>query len=151
MTDRFTLDTNVLVDAHDFADPVRRRLAETLIRDAALVDCVLTLQSIGELFRALTRKLGATPVQAAHAARFYASMFPTAAPSTVSLDLALDAAEKGRFAFWDAYLLAAAAEAGCATCLSADMHDGAKLGAVTVRRAYDGKSLSKVAQALLLR
>lgn len=147
---RFTLDTNVLVDAHDYADATRQHMAEALIRGATQVDCVLTLQSIGEFYRAITRKLGATaPVGAAYA-RGYAAMFPLAAPSPASLDRALEAAAKGRFAMWDAYLLATAAEQGCVICLSSDMHDGAKLGSIAVHRPFDGGNLSKAAQALLV-
>jgi len=146
---RFTLDTTVLVDAHDFANPSRQALAESLIRAAALVGFVLTQQSIGEFYFVVTRKGHAAPSAAALRARRYASMFPLAAPSAAALDRALDAAEKGRFAFWDAYLLAAADEAGCTVCLSTDMPDGAKLGSITVRRTFDGDALSKAAQALL--
>lgn len=146
---RFTLDSNVIIDAHDTSVPSKQALAEAIVRGAAVADCVLTLQSISEFYFVVTRKFRALPAIAANHARRYAAMFPLAAPSPTALDRALDAAEKGRFSFWDAYLLATAAQADCTICLSADMHDGAKLGTITVRRAFDGNGLSKATQALL--
>lgn len=148
-TRRFTVDTNVLVEAHDLAVPARQALAESFLRAAATADCTLTLQAIGEFYRAATRKLSAAPAKAAAHARGLMTTFPLTAPSAVALERALDAAEKGRFSLWDAYLLATADEAGCTTCFSLDMHDSAKLGGITIRRPYDANGLTSVAQALI--
>lgn len=146
---QFTLDTTVLVDANDFADPLRQSIAEAFVRDAATAGCLLTLQAIGEFYFVVTRKRYATPALAASRARLFMTTFPLVPPTSNALDRALDAAEKGRFAFWDAYMLAAASDAGCTICFSSDMHDGAKLGPITVRRPYDARGLSKIAQAVL--
>ena len=148
-TDRFTLDTNILIYVHDIADPTRRQLASQLVRDAAHEDCVLTLQSIGECFNALRRKMRDTPANAMARALAYANTFALIEPTRTAMHTALAAAGSGRFSYWDAFLLATAAESGCSICLSEDMHDGAKLGSITVRRPFDGDRLSKAAQTLL--
>lgn len=90
-----------------------------------------------------------TPANAAARALAYANTFVLAEPTRTAMHAALAAAGTGRFSYWDAFLLATAAEAGCTICLSEDMHDGARLGPITVRRPFDGDSLSKTAQALL--
>jgi len=51
---RFTLDTNVLVYAVDRLAGEKHRIALDIVRRAQGADLVLTLQSLAELFRALT-------------------------------------------------------------------------------------------------
>ncbi len=147
--DRFTLDTNLLVYFHDFTDPVKQSLSASIIRSAMLKECWLTLQSIGECFVSLQRVLMTTKSDAGRRARFFAAGFPLIEPTARALHQALSAAETGRLSFWDAFLLATAAEAGCTICLSEDMDDGKKLGTITVRHAFAGNHLSKAAKALL--
>jgi predicted nucleic acid-binding protein len=147
--ERFTLDTNLLVYFHDFADPVKQGLASSIVRSAMLCECYLTLQSIGECFVSLRRALMTTNADAAKRTRFFATSFPLVDPTASALHEALSVAETGRFSFWDAFLLATAAEGGCTTCLSEDMDDGANLGKITVRHAFSGRGLSKAARGLL--
>ena len=63
---------------------------------------------------------------------------------------AMDAAAEGRFSYWDALLLATAAEAGCAAAISEDMAEGAALGSIRVVTAFaaDG-GVNPAARALL--
>jgi predicted nucleic acid-binding protein len=86
-----------------------------LLRLAAGGRCVLTVQALGEFFLAATRKrLLARPVAAAQVRRWM-TVFPSpAAASVTAVVAAMDAAVEGRFSYWDALLLATAAEAGCA-------------------------------------
>ena len=148
--ERFTLDTNILVYFHDFTDPAKQSLSTSIVKSAVALDCVLTLQSIGECFVSVRRVLASSSTDAARRARMFVANFPIVEPSQQALKAALSAAEAEKFAFWDALLLATAAEAGCTICLSEDMKDGAKLGSITVRNPFDRNTLSKAAQALLL-
>jgi len=147
--ERFTLDTSLLLYFHDFTDPVKQALSAAIIRQAMLRDCCLTLQSIGECFVGLRRVLMTTSADAGRRARLFAAGFPLLEPTAAALRQALSVAEGGRLSFWDAFLLATAAEAGCTTCLSEDMGDGQRLGPITVRHAFAGKNLSGAAKALL--
>jgi predicted nucleic acid-binding protein len=57
---------------------------------------------------------------------------------------------EGRFSYWDAPLLATAAEAGCAAAISEGMGDGAALGAIGVVPAFAGDGgVNPAARALL--
>ncbi len=51
--------------------------------------------------------------------------------------------------YWDALLLATAAEAGCAAAIPDDMADGAALGTIRVVPAFAGGQVSAAARALL--
>jgi pilus assembly protein CpaF len=57
--------------------------------------------------------------------------------------------EGGRFAFWDALILATAGQAGCAVVLSEDMADGARFDGVTVLDPFEGSDLPAPVAALL--
>jgi len=122
-----------------------------LLRLAAGGRCVLTVQALGEFFFAATRKrLLARPVAAAQVRRWM-TVFPSpAAASATAVVAAMDAATEGRFSYWDALLLATAAEAGCAAAISEDMADGAALGSIRVVPAFAGDGgVNPAARALL--
>lgn len=144
-----TFDSNVLVYTAQAGDP-RRAAALELLRLAARGRCVLTVQALGEFFFATTRKgLLTRPVAAAQVRRWL-TVFPApAAASSTAVVAAMDAAAEGRFSYWDALLLATAAEAGCAAVISEDMADGAALGSIRVVPAFTGGGVSPAARTLL--
>lgn len=144
-----TFDSNGLVCTAQAGDP-RRTAALELLRMAARGRCMLTVQALGEFFFAATRKrLLARPVAAAQVRRWLAVFPSPAAASATAAVAAMDAAAEGRFSYWDALLLATAAEAGCAAAISDDMADGAALGSIRVVPAFVGGGVSPAARALL--
>ncbi|MEJ0028148.1 MAG: PIN domain-containing protein [Rhizomicrobium sp.] len=146
---RFSLDSNVLVYAADFRDPLKQSIAEQIVRTAALRDCLLGLQGIGEFYAASTRKKILAPADAGRIALRYLATFPLFQATEDAHRIAAREAAAGRFSYWDCVLLASAAEAGCTTLLSEDMKDGAKLGAVTVRNPFGPAGLNAAAAAAL--
>lgn len=147
---RFTLDANVLIYA---VEPGERRqpAAARLVEAAALSGRgALTIQALGEFFHAATRKGKLNhATAAAHVARLLA-LFPGAiAASEGALAAAMRAAASRRLSYWDALLLATAAEAGCAAVLSEDMAPGAELAGARVVPAFDGTNPHPDALALL--
>lgn len=147
---RATIDTNVFVYAVDARDASKQAAAIDLIERLREKDCVVSLQTIGELYAALTRRLKRAPWEAAQASRNILAAFPSFGPSRSSVERALAEASAGRFGYWDAQQLAAAHEAGCQRCFSEDMADGATLGDVEVIKPFAPKGgLSKRAVAFL--
>ncbi len=151
---RFCLDSNVLVHAVDFREPAKQMAAEHLVKTAALRDCMIGLQSIGEFYTASTRKKKGVksvlpPADAAREALNLLTIFPTFPATASAHRIASREAAAGRFSYWDAVLLASAAEAGCTLFLSEDMADGAKLGGITVRNPFGAKGLSAAATTAL--
>ena len=59
------------------------------------------------------------------------------------------ASVEGRFSYWDALLLATAAEAGCNTAISGDLAGDVTLGSIRVVKAFAGGGVSAAARALL--
>jgi predicted nucleic acid-binding protein len=147
--ERFTLDTNVLVYAFDRHEPLKQAQAQDILRIAPSAECTLTAIALGEFHWVATHKLRLTNADAEAAVRYLATLFPVCEYGVGHVVTAAGEASAGRFSLWDAVLLSAAADAGCTVCLSEDMKDGAKLGAITVRNPFGPKGLSKAARELL--
>src|SRR5262249_26566391 len=114
-----------------------------------LRDCWLTLQSVSEFYFAATRKGLVAPVEAAAQAVDWLSMFATIGASEQAVRAALAAAAAGRTSYWDALLVAAAAEAGCKVILTEALHDGATLFGVRILNPFGADDLVPEAWRLL--
>jgi predicted nucleic acid-binding protein len=147
--ERFTLDSNILVYATDSLSTARHRVAVSLVDQATTVDCVLTLQSLGEFYHAVTRKGIAPKRAAASQVHDWMGAFETFGASATALAFAVDAAASGLLSFWDSVLVATADEAGCSLVLSEDMHDGMRFGGVTIRNPFAGSELAADIRALI--
>jgi predicted nucleic acid-binding protein len=147
--ERFTLDTNILVYILDRAAGDRRERAERIIDQARRCDCWLTLQSVSEFYVAVTRKRLARQLQAAAQAHDWLEMFSTVAPSANAIRSALASTGAGGTSYWDALLIATAAEAGCTAMLTEDMADGSTLHGVRIMNPFVGDALPAAVLALL--
>ena len=146
---RFTLDTNILVYAMDGTAGVRQVLAARIIDRARSSDCWLTLQSISEFYAAATRKRLVPVAGARDQALDWLAMFPTTTASADAVRGALAIAASGRASYWDALLIATAAESGCTAILTEDLSDAATLAGVQIINPFAGSALSPAAEALL--
>lgn len=148
--ERFTLDTNILVYAFDSGDATRRKTARLVLDAARKADCVLTAQSLGEFFNVARRKLDLALPELTSQIRDWMAMFRIAGASEAAVRVALEQVEAERFSYWDALLLSAAEQAGCSFCLSEDMAEGARLGALTIHNPFTpAGQLSAKARGLL--
>jgi predicted nucleic acid-binding protein len=147
--ERFTLDTNILVYGIDNRDKSKQMQALAILKASVRLDCPLALQAIGEFHAAATRKLKLSAADARDRSVQLLKSFDTFGYSASAVLAALDASSEGRFSFWDAVLLASAAETGCSILLSEDMRDGARLGSIVVRNPFGTKGLSDNARELL--
>jgi predicted nucleic acid-binding protein len=145
----FTLDTNILVYAMDVDAGERHALACRIIDRAVLLDCRLTLQSVSEFYSVATRKRLVPVAEAVAQAEDWLAMFSTVAGSATAIRVALGSAASGRASYWDALLVATAAEAGCTTILTEDLADGTILHGVRILNPFAGSSLTPEAAALL--
>jgi len=134
---RFTLDTNLLVYSADRDEGEKNQVAAQILLRAPSLDCWLTLQSLSEFYAATTRKGIMQPVEAAAQVSDWLILFPTASASADAVRTALADAVAGRASYWDALLVATAAEAGCTLILSEDLADGSRLGGVAIHNPFD--------------
>ena len=90
-----------------------------------------------------------TPREAASVAEAMLGTFPTAPASPAAVRTALAIAASGRASYWDALLIATAAEAGCTAILTEDLGGAASLAGVSIINPFAGTALSPAAEALL--
>jgi predicted nucleic acid-binding protein len=135
MSDRFFLDTDVLVYSFDSSNPRKRRTAGRLIaRALASQSGVVSSQVVQEFVHVATRKF-ARPMTAAECRSYLDGVLAPLCTVFTSLPLmrrAIEVHEETGYGIYDALVVAAAVEAGCATLYSEDLQDGRKVRGVAI-------------------
>jgi predicted nucleic acid-binding protein len=133
---RIAFDTNILV----YLAGISRAPSDTAKIEKALnlhsvlaesCTCVAPLQVFGELYVVLHRARG-DRVQAREIVLAFQEQFEPVSINVASFSEALRLATDHKLQFWDALILNAAADAGCALLLSEDMQAGFAWRGVTV-------------------
>jgi predicted nucleic acid-binding protein len=134
MSDRYFVDTNILMYAHDTAAGAKheraKQLLEQLWRDRA---GVVSTQVLQELCVNLLRKIR-TPLDTKaihHIVADYLTWEVVVNTSDSILD-ALDIQERYRISFWDALVIQAADASGAEVVYSEDFSENQKYGGVKV-------------------
>ncbi len=132
------VDTNVLVYADDQADMDKSERA-TLWLDALWEGRAgrLSTQVLNEYYVTVTRKLSARLTQGdarAKVRRFQLWQPWAIDHQTVETAWAMEA--RYALSYWDALIVAAAAQCGCSYLLTEDLQDGQVLGPVTVANPF---------------
>ncbi|HEX4180193.1 MAG TPA: PIN domain-containing protein [Caulobacteraceae bacterium] len=147
-----TADSNVFVYLWDNDEPRKMAVAQRVVAAlGATHQAVVGLQVVGEVQNVLRRKLRQPPWEAAQNARNILATFDTFGPTESNVSEALALMSTGRMAYWDALLVTAARDAGCAVFLTEDMEDGARHGSIEIINPFgpNGPS-SRVQQVLAL-
>lgn len=147
---RFTLDSNILVYSADRAAGDRHAAAIQIMALSAQAGALLTFQSLSEFYSVSTRKGMIEHARAAALIDSWLTLFPCIAVSANAIRAALSDVGAGRAAYWDALLIATAAEAGCTLILTEDLQDGAALRGVEIHNPFArGGGLTGRARQLL--
>ncbi len=118
MSDRSFLDSNVLIYA--VSSDARAARAQKALEKGQ----VISVQVLNEFANVARRKLGRTTGEIREATARFCAAFDVL-PITLQLhDAALDICEDYGFSFYDALVVAAALEAGCAKLYTEDLQHG---------------------------
>ena len=134
--ERLSLDSNILFYTVDADAGELQERARKIVRQAALGDCFLSLQTLCEFFASTTRKGKLTAAQAAAHIEDWQTLFPVVAATPASLRLAVRAVEHHSLSFWDAMQWAVAKQAGATLLLSEDMQHDRELEGVLFRNPF---------------
>ena len=93
---------------------------------------VLPVQTLGELFNVLVRKVRRRPTRARDAVPSWRDAYPTIETSASVMVNAIDLASAHELTIWDSVVVAASAEAECRLLLSEDLQEGFTWRGVTV-------------------
>lgn len=129
--DRF-LDTNILIYAFASGDH-RSARAEALLADGG----VIGVQVLNEFTSVARRKLGWDWPQIEAAIAVIFELLGSVRPLTAEIhSQALKLARGSALSFYDALIVAAAADAGCGVLLTEDLQHGRKFGGVAVQNPF---------------
>lgn len=140
-----SLDTNILIYAIDLDSGEKNRQARAVLAAAARKEGMLTLQVLAEFFHATTRKGLLDTGRAQGFIEDWRAVFPVASASEQALLAAIDLVRRHRWSFWDAMLVATAAEAGCTVMYSEDMRPGPSVSGVEIVNPFVGHAAGDVA------
>jgi predicted nucleic acid-binding protein len=126
-------DTNVLIFAEAQDDP-RCGHAEELLRSGGL----LSVKILNEFVSVARRRILMSWSEVTEALDAFRVLCPSPLPITIEMhEAALKIAEKYGYNIYDALVVAAALEAGCAILHSEGLHDGQTIdGQLTIRNPF---------------
>ena len=126
------LDTNILIYAFAAGEP-RSARAEALLAEGG----VIGVQVLNEFTSVTRRKLGWQWKEVEAALAVIEELLGQARPLTAAIHAhAVALARDHELSFYDALIVAAAAEAGCRSLMSEDMQHGQKFGALTIENPF---------------
>lgn len=123
IADRYTLDANILFYALNPDDAIKHQIAMRLWRGAPENNCVLTLQALGEVYHAVSRKAPPHAVEARRALTLLTSLVPVITADQDDFLTVLQLHGERPVQFWDAMLWATARRNGCRVILTEDIQD----------------------------
>jgi len=134
MSDRYFVDTNILMYAHDAAAGAKHERARALVEDLWRTRTgVVSTQVLQELCVNLRRKAG-RPVDLKTVREIVTDYlaWDLYVSTGISILEALELEGRYRISFWDALVVQAAEASGAAVLYSEDLSDGQTYGAVRV-------------------
>ncbi|MEE9322550.1 MAG: PIN domain-containing protein [Granulosicoccus sp.] len=135
MSDRFFIDTNILIYTFDRSSPSKRKTAISLVETALAsgLGCI-SFQVVQECLNVLTRKFR-VPLDAEQARNYLQTTLMPVCRVHSSIPLyerAIDLHERWQFSLYDTLILASALEANCSILFSEDMQHKQKIESLVV-------------------
>lgn len=121
--ERYTLDANILFYALDEDAAEEHAIALSLLKASVYRNCILTVQTLGETYHAVTRRRPNLVAPARALLRRTATYNTIVSADSSDFLEALRIREKRQVQFWDAMLWATARRHRCTTILTEDLHD----------------------------
>jgi len=134
MSDRYFVDTNILLYAHDRGAGTKHSRAKALVQQLWHSQCgVLSTQVLQEFCANVRKKIGAAlPLNEVRAIVQDYLTWEIVVNAPQSIPRALDFESRYHISFWDALILQAAEEAGALTVYSEDLSSGQHYGSIQV-------------------
>ena len=134
MSDKFFVDTNILLYAHDSGTGIKHERARDLMdRLWSLRQGVVSTQVLQEFAISLRRKI--SPPLSTRETREWITQYmrwEVVVNTSRSVLNALEIEERYQISFWDALIVQAAESAGAETLYTEDLSDGQSYGTVRV-------------------
>lgn len=139
MSDRYFLDTNILVYSLDPVDPRKARIAEELVtRGVGSRLGVISYQVVQEFMNVSLRQFQVTMTVTELELYFFKVLLPMMTiPSSSGLFVeALRLKTVGQIAWYDSLIVAAAIQGDCEVLYSEDMQHGRRFGDLVIQNPF---------------
>lgn len=134
MNDKYFIDSNIIVYAHDIANPHKQEVAKRLIFEGLKNDTgVISTQVLSEFFVTVTKKIE-KPLPIDIAQREI-QLLGNLSVIEIEFEMVLQAIEthrQNRISYWDSLIVAAAQRSHCSKLYSEDLNDGQIINNVQV-------------------
>ncbi|MBL7649385.1 MAG: PIN domain-containing protein [Candidatus Hydrogenedentes bacterium] len=128
-------DANIFIYLFDETDAGKRRISENILAEALIHDTgAISFQVVQETLNVITTRLK-VPASTGDALQFLEKVLTPLwriMPSRVLYSSAIAIQSRYRYSFYDALIIAAALEAGCARLLTEDMQHGQKIEGLVI-------------------
>ena len=138
MSDKWFLDTNLLVYAYDTQDRRKQAIAQEWVEKSIRAgNAAISAQVLSEFFVVVTQRIK-NPIPAGEAQeciRIFSNL------EVVEIDrllvhTSIDLHRQYRISYWDAMIIAAAERAGCSKVLSEDLSEGQRYNAIEIQNPF---------------
>ena len=138
MADKYFVDTNILIYAHDRSTGIKHERARQLVeRLWTSGQGVLSTQVLQELFVTLTRKVSQRCAsEEALAVLDDLTAWPLLVVDYVAIRAAVELAGQAQLSFWDALVVVAAARTGATVLYTEDLNNGQEILGVRVTNPF---------------
>lgn len=120
MSDKITIDSNVLIYAFAQNDDFRKNIAKDIIAKCN----ILSIQAINETSYILLKKYNFPKEQLEQVILFLKEQFIISSLTTNTLDQTIILCKKYNFSFWDSMMIAAALDNHCTVIYTEDLSHG---------------------------
>ena len=133
-SDRFFIDSNILIYAYNRAEPQKQSVATNLVAGFLQNEnAVVSGQVLGEFFSVVTRRIPSPlSVEEATAVIDLISSLPVLDIDSAMVRRAIATHRRYGTSYWDSLIIAAAERAGCTKILSEDMNHGQSYHGIVV-------------------
>jgi predicted nucleic acid-binding protein len=138
MSDKFFIDTNILVYANDITDAAKNLKSKDIILQGMHDDTlVLSTQVLSEFYVTVTKKIE-RPLSSIEA-KEEIELLKSVEVIEISIDMiirAIEFSERFKVSYWDALIIASAIEAKCQIIYSEDLSSGQKFESTSILNPY---------------
>lgn len=135
MSDRYFLDTNIIVYAYESEDLNKQKIAkELIIKGVSNNTASISYQVIQEFVNVATKKFK-SPIKWSDCQLFIdrsLALIWDVNPNKELIYSAINIAERWKYSFYDSLIIAAALEAGCSSLYSEDLQHKQKIYSVQI-------------------
>jgi predicted nucleic acid-binding protein len=139
MSDKFLIDSNIIVYAYDKNEPAKQSIAQKILTSAIKEEfAILSVQVLGEFFVVVTRRIK-NPLSVYEAEKIV-NILATLPVSEIDLLLvkrAIETQKEYGISYWDSLIMATAERAGCSKVLSEDLNEGQIYNNVIVENPFN--------------